>query len=308
MFEHIVKLKRRIHKSFYKGQIKSSSEHFYRLIPKNTRIKKVASGFKFTEGPVWIQDGNYLLFSDIPANKIYRLNRNGNLEIFREPSNNSNGLTLDGEKRLIACEHKTRRVTRTENNGSINVLAESFSGKRLNSPNDVVVSKKGFIYFTDPPFGIKSEAQEQKYSGVYFINPETLVVNLLVDDFERPNGLAFSPDEKYLYIDDSKLKHIRSFEVKENGELKGGKIFYEFNEKLPGNPDGMKVDIEGNIYCAGPGGIFVINPTGNLIGKIVLPEIPSNCAWGDNDNKNLYITAQTSVYKIKTNITGYKPC
>ncbi len=307
LLKKIKKLRKKIRKKFYKGHIEPKSDDFYKLIPKNTKIKRIATGFKFTEGPIWFNDGEFLLFSDIPGNKIYKLSKNKELTVFRESSNNSNGLTLDEKGRLIACEHGSRRVTRTEKDGSTTVLADSFDGKKLNSPNDVVVNINGLIYFTDPPFGIKKEVQELKFSGVYLLNLETRELKLLVDDFERPNGLAFSPDEKHLYINDSWQKCIRRFNVEENGELTNGTIFYEFTEKLPGNPDGMKVDIEGNIYCTGPGGISVISPSGNLLGKIVLPEIPSNCAWGKEDNKTFFITAQTSVYKLKVNIPGYKP-
>lgn len=305
-YKNLRRLKKKLYQKFYKGHLESESDKFHKLIPEKTKIERLATGFKFTEGPIWSKNGKYLLFSDIPQSKIYKLENNGNVNIFREQSNNSNGLTLDSKNQLICCEHGSRRVTRTEKNGSIRILADSFNGKKLNSPNDVVVSKNGLIYFTDPPFGIKKEQQELNHNGVYFINPETSEIKLLIDNFERPNGLAFSPDENYLYIDDSWQKNIRRFKVKEDGTLKDGKIFYEFKEKLPGSPDGMKVDIEGNIYCTGPGGISVIDPSGNLLGKIVLPEIPSNCAWGEKDNKTLFITAQTSVYKVKTQIPGYR--
>lgn len=307
LFKKIKKLKISIHKRFYKGHLESKSDKFYKLISKKTKIHKMASGFKFTEGPIWFEDGEFLLFSDIPASKIYKLGKYEKISVFRDLSNNSNGLTIDSEGCLIACEHGRRQVTRTEKDGSITVLADSFKGKKLNSPNDVVTSKKGLIYFTDPPFGIKTEQQELSQNGVYSINQNTLEVKLLTDVFERPNGLALSPDGKYLYVDDSWQKYIKRFSINENGELDEGEVFYEFSENLPGNPDGMKVDIEGNIYCTGPGGISVISPNGELLGKIVLPEIPSNCAWGDEDNQTLFITAQTSVYKLRTKISGYKP-
>lgn len=304
MFRFFKRAGRYLKNRVYKGHLESHTNEFSRLAPTNTKIIKIDSGFRFTEGPVWIEDESFLHFSDIPANRIYKLNKKGDISVFREPSNNSNGLTLDKEKRLIACEHGKRRLTRTQTDGSVKVLAESFEGKKLNSPNDVVVTHNGRIYFTDPPFGIKSDRQEQKHNGVYMIDPDNLELKLVSKDFERPNGLAFSPEEDYLYIDDSWQKKIIRYKVRENGELENGILFYEFKENLPGNPDGMKVDTEGNLYCTGPGGISVISPAGNLLGKIVLPEIASNCAWGEKKNKTLFITAQTSVYKIKLNIEG----
>lgn len=288
----------------YKGHVEFSSRELKRLISPKARIAKLATGFRFTEGPVWIDDGQYILFSDIPAGIIYRTDKDGQTSVYRDPSHNSNGLTLDRQKRLIACEHGTRRVTRTEHDGTLSVIAEIFRNMKLNSPNDVVVSSKEFVYFTDPPFGIKPEQQEQPCNGVYLVKPERGELTLLYNSFERPNGLAFSPDEKFLYVDDSWQKKIMRFEVKDNGELKNGTMFFRFREKLPGNPDGMKVDIEGNIYCTGPGGLSVISPEGKLLGIIRLPEVASNCAWGGDDFKNLYITAQTSVYCTKTNVPG----
>ncbi len=279
-----------------KGYLKPESDLFYNLIPPRSKMERLATGFIFTEGPVWIEPEQCLLFSDIPDNKIWKLENDGTLSIFREPSGNSNGLTLDRQGRLIACEHSNRRVTRTEKDGSITILADTYNNLRLNSPNDVVVKSDGAIYFTDPPYGIKKEQQEQPVQGVYRIAPDSKEIMLVSDTFERPNGLAFSPDEKKLYVDNSeKARYIRIFDVNEDGTLNNGTIFCDMNVDIPGHPDGMKLDQAGNIYCTGPGGVWVIDTLGNHLGTIVTPEQPANCVWGDEDYKSLYITATNSI-------------
>lgn len=266
------------------------------------QVEKVSSGHKFTEGPVWSTQGT-LLFSDIPENIIWETGSEA--KVFRKPSGNSNGLTLDLQGRLIACEHGTRRVTRTEKDGTIKVLADSYNGKKLNSPNDVVVKSDGTIYFTDPPYGIGADQQEQDCQGVYRIKTDG-TLELLVKDFDRPNGLCFSPDEKKLYIaDSSNLKHVRVFDVQKDGMLTGGKVFAQ----IVGNgvPDGMKVDVKGNLYVTGPGGVWIFDPSGKHTGTIETPETPANCAWGDKDGKTLYMTAVTSVYKVRLDVGGKLP-
>ena len=299
---------RRIREQLTTGHLEAKSEAFYKLFPRDIKIKRVATGFNFTEGPVWFAEEKYLLFSDIPANKILKLTFYGQVTVFRWSSGNSNGLTRDKQGRLIACEHSNRRVTRTEIDGSITVLADRFQGKKLNSPNDVVVKSDGAIYFTDPPYGIKPDQQEQTIQGVYRLFPETKELILVADDFDGPNGLAFSPDESKLYIDDSasSCRHVRVFDVEADGSLSNGQIFHSMNIIKPGTPDGMKVDAYGHIYCTGPGGVWVFDPEGNHLGTIVTPEIPANCAWGDDDLKSLYITAYTSIYKLRVNIPGIK--
>lgn len=267
----------------------------------NKKVEKVVGNLQFTEGPVWTP-WKTLLFSDIPANRIYELSDNGRLKIYREPSGNSNGLTFDKQGRLIACEHSTRRVTRTEKDGTIVVLAERYQGKRLNSPNDVVVKSDGSIYFTDPTYGIKKEDQELGFQGVYRIRPEGQL-ELLVDDFKMPNGLCFSPDEKQLYVaDSSELAHIRVFDVTPDGKLTNSRIFAKTSG--PGGPDGMKVDVNGNLYVAGPGGVWIFDSAGKQIDLIKTPEVPANLAWGDEDGKTLYITARTSIYKVRLDVGG----
>jgi len=286
------------------GMMKPKSKAFKRLFPKGTTLKRVSSGFHFLEGPVWCREEKCLLFSDIPENKIYKLTPDGRRTIFREPSGNSNGLTRDRQGCLIACEHGNRRVTRTDKGGSIIVIADLFEEKRLNSPNDVVVKSDGAVYFTDPPYGISPDKQEQPKQGVYRISPGGKEIALVVDDFEMPNGLAFSPDEKHLYIDDSSARHIRIFDVENDGSLINGRIFKDMNINKPGLPDGMKVDTAGHVFCTGPGGIWVIDPAGDHLGTIITPEIAANCAWGGEDWKSLYITATTSIYTMRVNIPG----
>jgi gluconolactonase len=284
--------------------LQANSPKFKKLFPRNVKLEKVATGFQFTEGPIWIEQEQCLLFSDIPANRIYRL-KNNQVTIFKEPSYNSNGLTIDLQGRLIACEHGERRVTRLETDGSVTTLASIFQDKKLNSPNDIVVKSNGYIYFTDPPYGIKPEQQEQPLQGVYRLSPDGQEIVLLVDDFSKPNGLAFSPDERKLYIDDSDEKHIRVFNVLEDGTLDKGRVFYGMKTDKKGLPDGMKIDREGNIFCTGGGGVWVFSPEGEHLGTILTPEIPANCAWGDSDRcTTLYITAQTSIYKIRLLIPG----
>lgn len=220
--------------------------------------------------------------------------------VFRSPSGYSNGLTLDKSERLIACEHGTRRVTCRDMDGSLSWLIDQYEGLKLNSPNDVVVKSDGSVYFTDPPYGLANPdlQQELPFSGVYRLSPDGKLA-LLVDDFEGPNGLAFSPDESILYVDDSARFHIRAFDVKPNGQLKNGRIFLDMQAPEDGLPDGMKIDRQGNIYCTGPGGIWIMSPDGECLGRIILAELPANLAWGDADWKSLYITARSSIYRLR---------
>ena len=278
---------------------------FRNLVP---MLDRVATGFGFTEGPVW--RGDDLLFSDIPNNRAIRYQPGyGGAEIttFRHPTGNANGMTLDHQGRVLACEHSGRRVSRIDHAGKAETVVDNYEGKRLNSPNDVVVRSDGSIFFTDPPYGLpnQTEGKELPHNGVYRVDGEGQI-HLLVDDFERPNGLAFSPDEQTLYVDDSARAHIRAFDVAADGSLAGGRILAELpagpGEK--GVPDGMKVDQSGNIYCTGPAGVWIFDPNGRLLGRIVMPEVPANLAWGDADWRTLYITAQTSLYRLRMNVPG----
>ena len=283
------------------------NSEFRRIVPEGVEVERLGTGFQFTEGPVWNVKGGYLLFSDIPGNRIIRWTPKDGSSDFRVPSGKSNGLTLDKKARLIACEHANRRVSRTEEDGTIVTIASHYEGKRLNSPNDVVVKADGSIYFTDPPYGLNPifgtlEEQELSFYGVYRLSPNGDNLSLLIDD-SVPNGLAFSPDESLLYIADTERNHIRVFDVTDDGTTTNGRLFAEISGE-PMAPDGMKVDSEGNVYVTGAGGIWVLNPEGKRLGIIRTPELPANLCWGDSDWKTLYLTARTSLYRIRLNITG----
>jgi len=277
-----------------------------RLVAEDARIEHLATGFRFTEGPVW--RGNHLLFSDIPNSRIVRwrsLPEGPEISTFRHPSGNSNGHTLDRSGRLISCEHSNRRVSRTEADGSVSVVADRYQGRRLNSPNDVVVRSDGVIFFTDPPYGLGpgEPGKELAFNGVYRGDPDG-TLTCLVEDFDRPNGLAFSPDERTLYIDDTVRQHIRAFDVDLAGSLSNGRIFAELRSTDRGGADGMKVDVQGNVYCTGPGGVWVLAPDGTHLGRVRPAEVPANVAWGEDDWRTLYMTAQTSLYRLQMAVAG----
>lgn len=293
------------------------------IVPRDAMIEKLAEGFLFTEGPVWVPDG-YLLFSDPNNNTIYRWSDNDGLSVFRTKSGytgfdiaeygqaGSNGLAFDHEGRLTINEHGNRRVTRLEKNGSLTILADRYDGKRLNSPNDLVYRSDGSLYFTDPPFGLpkftNDPQKETPYSGVYRWSDGKL--QLLTTDVTGPNGLAFSPDEKYFYLGnwDEKKKTVTRYDVRPDGTLANGTIFFDMTN-APGEDaiDGVKVDQQGNVYVSGPGGLWILSPTGKHLGTIVGPEHPHNFAWGDADGKTLYLTAQTGLYRIRLRIPGAHP-
>lgn len=262
-------------------------------------VEKLAGDFQFTEGPVWVAANNELIFSDIPADRIVRF-KDGKFETIRTPSHNANGLTLDMHGRLLACEHGSRRVTRAQTDGKIITLAERFEGKRLNSPNDLVVKSDGAIYFTDPPFGVKREEQELDLQGVYRIAPDGKTLTVAARDFAKPNGLAFTPDEKVLYITDTERGHIRAFDVTDDGALVNGRVF---TPHAPG-ADGMKVDREGNVYCACRHGVTVYDRTGKQLGTFATLDQPTNCAFGGADGKTLFITARPSLYRVRLALPG----
>ena len=290
------------HVMVHKFDTKQNSKLGSILAP-DAKVEKIAEGFRFTEGPIWHPEG-FLLFSDIPDNTIYKWQPGKETEIFRQPSGNANGNTLDNLGRLISAEHGNRRVSLTAENGEILTLADQYQGKKLNSPNDLVVKSDGSIYFTDPPYGIKSEQEELGFYGVYRLAQDGSLT-LLVDDFVRPNGIAFSPDETKLYVNDSDEGHIRVFDVQSNGTLANGRLFAALKPPSEqGAADGMKVDIEGNVYSTGPGGVWIFAPDGELLGIIETPEPPANIAWGDRNYKTLYITARNSIYRIRLNIEG----
>jgi sugar lactone lactonase YvrE len=287
------------------------------LVAADAPIERIAGGLTFTEGPIWRGAG--LLFSDIPNKRIVRWRRlPEGPELTTYALGTSNGLTLDRQGRVLAAEHDGRRVSRVADDGRRTVLAERFQGKRLNSPNDIVVKSDGSIYFTDPPYAVQPSTpgvprpanwwtapipgKELSVHGVYRLTLDGNL-HLLVDDFALPNGLAFSPDESVLYIDDSAHKHIRAFSVRPDGSLTGSRILLDMASADPGVPDGLKVDRQGNIFCTGPGGVWVCRADGTLLGRIVLPELPANLAWGE-DGSVLFLTARTSVYRLQTRTRG----
>ena len=259
-------------------------------------IEKAAEGFQFTEGPVWHPEEGWL-FSDIPADTIYRADKS----VFRQPSGQSNGLTLDNDGRLIACEHWNRRVTRTEADGSITVLADAYQGKKLNSPNDVIVRSDGAIFFTDPPYGLAGREAELDFSGVFMIAGDG-ELKLLADDFVRPNGLALSPGESTLYIADTDRAHIRAFDIAPSGELTNDRVFCE----LP-TPDGLKVDVEGRVWATASDGVHVLTSDGTRLDIIVFPQHPANCSFGEEDGRTFFVTARTAVYQVRTKTPGIHP-
>jgi len=256
-------------------------------------VEQIAEKHKFTEGPLYLPTGK-IIYSDIPANRIY--NEDGT--VFREPSGYANGHTFDNEGRLVSAEHK-RRVSRTEKDGTVVTLADSFEGKKLNSPNDIIVRSDGIIYFTDPPYG--GNEVELDFNGMYMID-KAGTLKLLSKNYKKPNGLALSPDEKILYVADSEAGNIHAYDVAEDGSVSNDRILCE----CPG-ADGIKVDKQGNIWATAKDGVRVINAKGELMETVVFPQQPSNCCFGGEDGKTLYVTARTGVYKIRTTVEGIRP-
>lgn len=286
-------------------------EDFTKIIDPDVKLELVADGFKFTEGPVWHIDENCLFFSDIPSDTLYRYNEKTGISVFRNPSHFSNGLTLNKKGMLIVCEHQSRSVT-IQKESVFQTLADRYKGKKLNSPNDIIISKTGTIFFSDPIYGLQEglggpATQELSFQGVYKLQPGAKEPELLFDDFERPNGLALSDDEKLLFVNDTVRQHIRVFTKAEDGNYSNGQIFAElFGEGL-GRPDGMKLDNSGNMFCTGPGGIWVISPNGELLGKIRLEQKTANLAWGDSDRRSLYITSSSCLYRLRCITSGKSP-
>jgi gluconolactonase len=275
--------------------------------------ERLTTGYFFTEGPVWMPDG-FLLFSDIQGNTIHKWTPDGEVERFRYPSHNANGNTVGLDGRLITCEHETRRVSRTEPDGTVTTLADKYDGKRLNSPNDVIVKSDGSVYFTDSvAHTVPKEEIEQECNGLYRVKPDGSVERL-ADDIQYPNGLAFNPDESILYVVDSALEQLRTFDVNADGSLSNSRVFIDMEHPQSGfyssSPDGMKVDTEGNIYVTGADGIWVFQPDGTWIGNLVTrsdqrhSEPAVNLAWGGDDRKTLFVTACSSVYRFQVKIPG----
>ncbi|HKQ18717.1 MAG TPA: SMP-30/gluconolactonase/LRE family protein [Candidatus Eisenbacteria bacterium] len=290
------------------------------IVPSSAVVEKLADGFQFTEGPVWSREGA-LLFSDPNTNAIYRWTSEEGVTVYRRNSGydgadvgglhqpGSNGLAFDAQGRLTICEHGNRRVTRLESDGRLTVLADRYEGKRLNSPNDLVYRSDGALYFTDPPFGLPKvhddPARELTVSGVFCLKDGKL--RLVADDFTGPNGIAFSPDERFLYVSnwDVKRKAIMRHEVTSDGSLRNGRVFFDMTG-APGEEalDGLKVDRAGNVYSSGPGGVWVFSPAGKHLGTLRFPELPANMAWGDPDRRTLYLCARTGLYRVRLEMEG----
>jgi gluconolactonase len=307
------------------GHLVAFEDEFYKLVPEKTVIEVLGSGFDWSEGPLWIPEeaGGYLIFSDIPRNSIMKWSQKEGISLFMKPSGytglgsysrepGSNGLALDHEERIIFCEHGDRRVSRLEHNGGKKTLADSYKGKRFNSPNDAAVKSNGDIYFTDPPYGLperfKDKSRELDYCGVFRISVDGKVT-LLTKEMTAPNGIAFSPNEKVLYVaqSDSRNPVIKAFAVRANGTLGPGEVFYNFSDtigKMPGGPDGLKVDRVGNVFATGPGGVYVITPKGKALGRIHTGQRTANCAWGGADSSVLYMTADSYLCRIQTRTRG----
>ncbi len=307
------------------------------IIPANPKIFKLAEGFQFTEGPVWVPTADMtgrLIFSDPNANTMYEWTPDGKLNTYRERSGyagsdvadygqpGSNGITLDSEGRLVFCQHGNHAIVRLEKDGSLTTLADNFNGKRFNSPNDLVIKSDGAIYFTDPPYGLpkffEDKRKELSFSGVYRIKDGK--VTLLTQELGGPNGIAFSPDEKYLYVTNwdervrpspipaERKKVIMRYEVQPDGTLKNGAVFFDMSAAHGDEAlDGLKIDQQGNLYASGPGGVWIISANGKHLGTISAPQLPANMAWGDADGKTLYLCARSALYRIRLNVAGVRP-
>ncbi len=290
-------------------------DRFRACILGNASVEKIADGCRWAEGPVWFGDGNYLIWSDIPNNRMQRWHWDGRVDTYRTDSMNSNGNTRDREGRLVSCSHGARKVIRTEPDGKITTIADSYQGKKLNSPNDVVVKSDGSIWFTDPPYGIMSDyegfksPQEQDGCYVYRVSPDLSEITVVCDDFVKPNGLAFNPDESKFYVADSAVSHdpnaphhIRVFDVAADGKtLSGGEVFAEIT---PGLPDGFRFDTDGRLWTSAQDGIHCYLPDGTLIGKILIPETVANLTFGGPKKNRMFITATSSVYSVYLAVNG----
>ena len=289
--------------------IEQNSDELERLVTVDQQIEELSSGYGGTggpaEGPLWWHEGGYLLFSDIHNNRRIKWDPADGASVFREPTNHANGLTRDLKGRLVACEHSSRRVTRQDADGEITVVAASYRGRRLNRPNDVIVKSDGTLFFTDP--GAPAPGLDLDYSGVYMVSTDLGEITMIVGDFLTPNGLAFSPDESILYVNDTRRQHIRAFDVQPNGTLAlaSDRVMCDLSGDRPGVPDGMKVDIEGNVYCGGSGGVWVIDPDGNHLGTIVHGnDATTNVAFGGDDWKTLFFTSWNTIGRVRVNVPG----
>ena len=284
---------------------------FRDIVPEQAALETVSSGYTFTEGPVWNGRDGYLVWTEIIGDTIYKYVPGEGTTIFMRPSGKADGMTHDLEGRLVIAGWSSRTVWRIEHDGSTTILASHYNGTKLNTPNDIVVKSDASIWFTDPTNGIRNIGMEcddiQKYidyEAVYRLDPADGSLTLLLDDFVNPNGLCFSPDESLLYVNDTPRLHIRVFDVEPNGTVSNGRLFTQMTEDAPGAPDGMKVDVEGNVYCTGPGGVWVMDPQGNPLGRILIPEHCANMVFGDADLKTMYFTARGTVYRMRLQVPG----
>lgn len=299
-------------------KVEAADDEFYTLISRESKVEQVGDEFQFTEGPVWDGRENCLLFSDIPASKIYKVDKMGKVSVYRQQSDHSNGLAFDKLGWLLACEHGTRSITAMDKSHKVMPIIKDYKGKRLNSPNDLVIHPSGAIFFTDPPWGLpqfdNDPAKELTFNGVFVYRNGNLYV--IDSTLFRPNGIALSPDLKYLYVgnyqleDNDPSKPVNfwmRYELNPDLTVKSKSEFLHAPESEDkGNPDGMKVDVKGNFYCTGPGGLLIFNKNGKYLGVIRFPEVPTNCAFGDADFKTLYITDRKHVYKIRTVNSGWR--
>ena len=307
------------------GTVIRHSPELDAIVPGDYTIEKLDDGFVFIEGPVWVKDPGYLLFSDVRGDALYQWAPGAKSEPFLKPVYSGpplenpgavgpNGLTIDGRGNLVILEHGDRRVTRMAlAGGNRETLADRFEGKRFNSPNDLVYHSSGALYFTDPPYGLQGQDEspdkELDFNGVYRLDPDG-ELELLTTELNRPNGIAFSPDETTLYVanTDREQRMWMAWDVQPDGSITNGRVFFDASDmEESGGPDGMKVDSEGNLYCTGPGGVMIFTPEGQHLGTIQPAEQPSNVAWGDADGKTLYMTARTGLYRIRLNIQGLLP-
>ena len=282
---------------------------FKSVVGDSVAFERLATGFLFTEGPLWHAAEKYLLFSDMPGDHMRKWSARDGVTSFRKPCAQSNGLAWDRQGRVVVCEHATSRLTRIEPDGGVTVLASHHAGKELNSPNDVVVKSDGGIYFTDPTYGRNEyygtpRPLDLDFRGVYRAEPDGGTLSLLADDFGQPNGLCFSLDESRLFVNDTERQHIRVFDVRSDGTLANGTVWAETTGEGPGAPDGMKVDTEGNVYCCGPGGIHVFDAEGTILGVIRMPEPTANFCFGDDDYRSLFVTASNSLYRFRVIVPG----
>jgi gluconolactonase len=305
------------------GTIERLDPRFDRLVPKDARVERIAEGFDWSEGPVWDKKGQFLLFSDVPLNTVFKWQEGQGISVFLKPSGytgtaarggepGSNGLLMDANGRLILCQHGDRRVARLDADGKFLTLAEKYMGKRFNSPNDVVRKSNGDLYFTDPPYGLlglnKDPAKELDFNGVYRISPDDGAVTLLTKEMTFPNGIALSPDEKTLYVANSDFKKAiwMAFPIKEDGTIGEGRVFADVTSSVgtrKGLPDGMKVDASGNLFATGPGGVLVFAPDGTHLGTFNTGEATANCGWGE-DGSVLYITADMYIGRVRVTTKG----